>query len=317
MRISVIVPTYRRVADLQRCLAALAGQKRPPDEVLLAVRDSDSQTREFIAGRPDTMIRLRVVDVAEPGVVAAMNAALDVADGEIIALTDDDGAPWPDWLQKIEAAFDADPRLGAVGGRDWQYKGGKLDDGAQANPGQMQWWGRVSAGHHHATAGPAREVAVVKGVNSAYRGALLRAIRFDTRMAGGGAQVHWELSLCLTLRRAGWKVVFDPAIAVDHFPAERFDEDQRNTVNLLAQRNAVANETLILLEHCRGLQRLAFVAWAAAVGTRGATGLLQVPRLALEGKKQTGSVWLATCRGRVAGLHAWWTAKAVYAPPPS
>ncbi|RAG65491.1 hypothetical protein DN536_36710, partial [Burkholderia multivorans] len=28
--------------------------------------------------------------------------------------------------------------------------------------------------------------------------------------------------------RAGWKLMYDPAIAVDHYPAERFDDDRRD-----------------------------------------------------------------------------------------
>ena len=50
----------------------------------------------------------------------------------------------------------------------------------------------------------------------------------------------------LAFRRAGWRLVLDPAIAVDHFPAARFDEDKRAQFSGLAERNAVANETLVL-----------------------------------------------------------------------
>jgi GT2 family glycosyltransferase len=302
MTISVIIPTFRRPAELARCLEAMKKQNRLPDEVLMTVRDIDQETRQFLDSFDPAPINLRIVAVRETGVIAAMNAALAVAAGEIIALTDDDAAPWPDWLERIAAHF-ADPSLAGVGGRDWQYYHGKLHlDGRPTVCGQLSWYGRVSAGHHLAEPGPAYDVVVLKGVNSAYRAALLKPIGFDTRLAGAGAQVHWELSLGLALRRAGWKLVFDPAVAVDHFPAARFDEDQRRVFNRVAQQNAVANETLILVEHFRGMQRVAFLSWALLIGTKASPGLVQLIRSLLRGQAHPGSLWWATQIGRWRGI---------------
>jgi GT2 family glycosyltransferase len=280
----------------------LSHQTRGPDEVIIVARSDDSPTAQIVQESRD--LPLRSVFVSEPGVVAAMNVGLGAALGDIIALTDDDAAPWTDWLARIEQMFESDARLGGVGGKDWQYKGKPLtlDDGAESRSGELQWWGRVIGDHHHATAGPPREVVVVKGVNCGYRTEALRQVGgFDTRLLGGGAQVHWELSLGLAIRRAGWKIVFDPALGVDHFPAERFDEDRRGQFNPEAQRNMVFNETIILCEEFRGIQKAGFLAWAFLIGTRGAPGLLQVPRLLLERRADTISRWTATIAGRIAG----------------
>jgi GT2 family glycosyltransferase len=304
MTSSVVVPTFRRVPELGRCLTALEAQLRPPLEVIVTVRDTDAETREFLAARTFGSLRLRVVEIGVPGVIAAMNAALVVANGEIIALTDDDAAPWPDWLERINAYFEADPKLGGLGGRDWQYYDGKLhiDGVAPKRCGQLQWFGRVSAGHHLAAAGSAYDTQVVKGVNCAYRAAALRPIGFDARLLGSGAQVHWELSLGLAVRRAGWKIVFDPSLAVDHFPAGRYDEDQRKEFNAVAKENATANETLILLDHFRGVRRALFLLWAFLIGTRGAPGLTQMVRLGLTGARSPLRLWRATLAGRWRGI---------------
>jgi cellulose synthase/poly-beta-1,6-N-acetylglucosamine synthase-like glycosyltransferase len=304
MIITLMIPTYRRVPDLRRCLEALTAQRRPADEVIVPVRDIDAETRRFLDSHPFPNLPLRSVQIALPGVVAAMNAALAVATGQIIALTDDDAAPWPDWLERINAYFEADPELGGLGGRDWQYYDGKLhiDGVAPTRCGQLQWFGRVSAGHHLAPPGSAYEAVSVKGVNSAYRAEALKPIGFDTRLAGTGAQVHWELSLGLALCRNGWKILFDPSLGVDHFPAARFDEDERARFNDIAQRNAVANETLILLENLKGLRRIAFLLWAALIGTRAAPGIAQLPRLLALGQKNVAARWSATWRGRLQGI---------------
>jgi len=304
MVISVIVPTYCRVKDLQRCLEALANQSRQADEIIVTVRDTDAHTLDFLHNQSDQRDHLnqrRIVIVTEPGVVAAMNAGLHAARGAVIALTDDDAAPWPDWLSRIEAHFASDPQIAGVGGRDWVYQQGKLDDGNSTNVGQMSWFGRVSAGHHHVVGEP-RDVVVLKGVNCAYRAEPLRAVGFDSRLAGTGAQVSWELSLGLALQRAGWRLVLDPALGVDHFPAPRFDEDQRARFSGLAERNAVANETLVLFEHLRGMQRIAFVFWAILVGTRQAPGFAQVIRLLLTHDRNVLERYWATLRGRWAGI---------------
>lgn len=299
---SVIVPTYRRTAELQRCLAALEQQTRSADEIIVIVRDTDAETMTLLRQHQSSAKTLKAVEVCEVGVVAAMNAGLRAAAGDLIALTDDDAAPWPDWLARMEVHFTADEQLGGVGGRDWVYHDGKLDDGPPvADAGKMSWFGRVMAGHHLA-AGSAREVCVLKGVNSAYRAAPLRQFGFDTRMAGSGAQVHWELALGLAMRRAGWRLLLDPSIGVDHYPAVRYDEDQRRSFNAVSQRNAVANETLVIFEHLRGPARAAFLMWAAIVGTRGAPGLLQVPRLVVLRGPRPIHLWWATLRGRLAGL---------------
>jgi GT2 family glycosyltransferase len=310
--ISVIVPTYLRTHDLERCLQAFSIQTRSADEIIVVVRESDRATLELLAEERWGTLKINVVKVIVPGVVAAMNAGLAVAQGDVIALTDDDAAPWRDWLARIEAHFTMDPQLGGVGGRDWQYKGGHLDDGRSIDAGEMSWFGRVKAGHHWAVGGP-RDVVVLKGVNCAYRAQPLRKIGFDQRMAGTGAQVHWELSLGLTMRREGWKLLFDPAMGVDHFPAQRFDEDQRSQFNALAQRNAVANETLVLFEHLHAARRLTFLAWAGLIGTRAAPGLAQVPRLLCRGERNVIRRWWATLQGRLAGLHSYWSFRALSA----
>ncbi len=291
---------------MKRCLNAIIGQQRQPFEIIVVLRSDDTESLQLLSNFP--VENLRPVFVRVPGVIAAMNAGLAAAQGDIVAFTDDDAAPWPDWLGCIEQLFQDNPQVACVGGRDWQYKGSPLalDDGIETRAGMMQWWGRVIGQHHWAAAGPAREVDVIKGVNCAFRADALRAVGgFDTRLAGTGAQVHWEMAVCLALKRAGWKVLFDPSLGVDHFPAARFDEDQRGLYNSLAQRNMVYNETLVLVEHLRGIRRVAFVVWAFLIGTRGAPGLVQVPRLMLLlRQRHAGRRWIATVAARSAGLIA-------------
>lgn len=60
--------------------------------------------------------RVRYVQLQDRGLSLARNAALAMVAGSVVAFTDDDCEPRPDWLQTLAAAFLADPELGLVGG---------------------------------------------------------------------------------------------------------------------------------------------------------------------------------------------------------
>jgi cellulose synthase/poly-beta-1,6-N-acetylglucosamine synthase-like glycosyltransferase len=299
-----VIPSYRRPKDLARCLDALKKQKRPADEILVVVRDTDTETWTFVQTLNPAFLPLRTATVSVSGVVAAMNAGMDAACGDIIAFTDDDAAPHSDWLERIETHFLSDTNIGGVGGRDWVYHGTQLEEGERQLVGQVQWFGRV-IGEHHLGVGEAREVDVLKGVNMSFRRSAIGQMHFDPRMRGTGAQVHFELAFSLSLKRAGWKLIYDPKVAVDHYPAQRFDEDQRNRFNDIALINAVHNETLVLLEHLPPAQRTAFLIWATLVGTRDSLGFLQGLRFLPKERALAGQKLLASLRGRWQAWDTW------------
>jgi len=280
--------------------------------VIVVVRDSDAATWEFLAQFYSPNLLLDIVTVSVPGVVAALNAGLDVVKGDIISITDDDAAPHPDWLEKINAHFLRQSALGGVGGRDWIYEGGNsshishpaknLDKNLTV--GKLQWFGRV-IGNHHLGYGAAREVDVLKGVNMSFRTLAIGKLRFDQRMRGTGAQVHFEMAFTLALKRAGWQIIYDPNIAVDHYPAVRFDEDQRHKFNQMAVINLVHNETLVLLEHLSLVRRIVFLLWAVLVGTRDSFGLLQWCRFFPSFGQLANEKLQASLRGRWEGYQTW------------
>jgi GT2 family glycosyltransferase len=72
MKITVLVPTFRRPDDLTRCLAALERQHRAPDEVVVVVRPDDHASHACL----DAHVALKrlplvVAPVELPGQVAA------------------------------------------------------------------------------------------------------------------------------------------------------------------------------------------------------------------------------------------------------
>lgn len=295
MQISVLIPTHRRPQELHRCLEALKKQERRADQIVVTVREDDAETEAFLAAYHAAPFSIKIVRLSALGVIAAMNAGLAEVTGDIVALTDDDTVPFPDWLARIDAHFAAGPKVGGVGGRDWLAH----DQRNAAVVGKVQWCGRL-IGNHHQGYGPAREVDTLKGVNCAYQVEPLRTIGFDTRLRGTGAQVHWELSLGLAMKNAGWQLIYDPEVALDHITGPRFDEDttHRGIFNKGGTSNAAYNETLILLTFLSPIRKIAFVAWAFLLGTWGAPGVLQIPRLIARRDQDFWHRMLATYAGR-------------------
>lgn len=266
----------------------------------MVVRDTDAETWQFLAQFNAHNLPLHTVKVTQPGVIAALNAGLAAVEGDIVSITDDDAAPHPDWLERITAHFICDRCIGGLGGRDWIHHGSKLEDESRLVVGQLQWFGRV-IGNHHLGVGEPREVDILKGVNMSFRTQAIGQLRFDERMRGTGAQVHFEMAFTLTLKRAGWKIIYDPNVAVDHYPAQRFDEDQRNNFNEIAFINLVHNETLVLLEHLPFIRRIVFLFWAIFVGTCDSLGLVQWLRFLPSQRQLAGKKLLASWRGRWQG----------------
>lgn len=299
MKVSVIVPTYRRPDDLARCLSALLCQARTPVQIVVVARADDDETHACL----DAHVALRVlpVEVAivdEPGQVAALNRGLDAATGDVIAITDDDAAPRSDWLARIAAAFEADPQLGALGGRDWVHEGARVLDGERELVGKIQRSGRI-VGNHHLGVGQAREVDLLKGANMSYRRAAIGDLRFDRRLRGKGAQTHNDMAFSLSVKRAGWKLVYDPRVAVDHYPAPRPGDDPRNAQTLASIRNAAFNLHLILRAHLPPLHRETAWWWYALIGTRVYPGLLHTLLGALETRSPSAVIarWRAVRTG--------------------
>ena len=310
MIITVLIPTYHRTRDLVRCLEALRDQSRAADEILLVVRDTDSETRDLLARREHSTLPLRTVEVMEPGSGTARNAGLATAQGEIIAFTDDDSAPRPDWLARIEKHFLADPEVGGVGGRDWIYYDDQVNNGAREIVGKVRWFGRIIANHHLGVGGP-REVDILKGVNMSYRRAALHHIRFDERLLeAGGVQSVEDYLFSMEVKRAGWKLIYDPAVAVDHYQAPRFEahrsfEASRESFNSTAVSSRAHNQTLMLLERFSPLQRLVFILWALLVGSRNAFGLVQWLRFFPREGRVARDKLRAALKGRLEGYKTW------------
>lgn len=285
MTFSVVIATFRRPASLENCLLGLERQNRKPEEVVIVIQERDLETQALLNGRaPGAAIK--VVRITESGVVRQYNAGVDAAMGDIITFIDDDAIARPDWLMRIEQHFAADPALGGVGGRDVVTENGEILSGRAHEVGVVRWFGRV-VGNHHLEIPEIKTVDILKGVNMSFRRTAIGDARFDTNLRGSGAQTCCEMGLSFDVGNRGWRLLYDPEVVVDHYPAPRFDADKRGVPEDSALANNAYNFYSTLRRHMRpGMRRQAALAWALWIGTRKMPGILRgiVSRLKRDGR---------------------------------
>lgn len=111
--VSVVVPVRDGAAVLPGCLDALAAQRDAPPFDVVVVDNGSRDASEAVA-RSHPVVG-RVVVETRPGSYAARNAGVAAARGRVVAFTDADCRPAPDWLrQGLAALDDADLVGGAV-----------------------------------------------------------------------------------------------------------------------------------------------------------------------------------------------------------
>ena len=108
VKISVVIPTYRRPALLQSCLKALAAQHFDPDdyEVIVVSDGFDAATQAVVRQWQAQHSSFCYYHLpCKKGPAAARNLGWRQARGPLVAFTDDDCLPDPGWLRGFAAAY--------------------------------------------------------------------------------------------------------------------------------------------------------------------------------------------------------------------
>jgi GT2 family glycosyltransferase len=256
---------------------------------MVIVRQEDLETQELLRSYDSRALPVREVRVYLPGAVAARNAGLDVATTDIVAIIDDDTEPHPEWLTRVMDNFLRDPQLGGLGGRDRCFGNGKFNDAQEAIVGKLTWYGNP-IGNHHLGFGSIREVDFLKGANMSFRTEAVGDVRFDSRLKGTGAQPSEDGTFSVAVRNQGWKIAYDPAAIVEHFPAER--SDVRHYVGVQAVSDPKPywefcyNQVVMVWYAMTPVGRVIFFCWSCLVGSGVFPGLVQAirftPRLGVQ-----------------------------------
>lgn len=288
MRVSVIVPSRERHADLVRCLESLRGLTGV-DHELIVVLQGDLQAPLGVVDllNPD---RDTVVHQEGAGKCRALNEGIRRSRGDLFAFTDDDCTVPPDWLERGLMDLQSEPRTGIVTGSAVARPHDERLEyvPAYAPRGRRLRRGRAATWH----------IGGLGGNLFVRRGVFDRVGLFDEQL-GPGARFHSSEDQDLTNRalRAGFAVQFDPALAVTHWggrtyaagAAARLLRQYSYGIGALAAKDVRLGDLAALYPVLRELGAEARSSISCALGRR------QTPLVAR-------SPWLA--RGFAAGLVA-------------
>lgn len=109
--LSVVIPTYNRAGDLERCLIALSKQTFHNFETIIIDNGCTDNTIDMLQ-----KYKVKVVKDAARNVTHLFNVGWRNADADFIAFTNDDAQPDENWLRNILDTFKVYSEAGAVGG---------------------------------------------------------------------------------------------------------------------------------------------------------------------------------------------------------
>ena len=112
--VSVVIPVYNGVKNIDYCLQALLKLEYPPEkrEIIIVDNNSTDNTPELISHYPVQLASEHEIQTS----YAARNRGIQLARGEIVAFADSDCMPDPSWLKCIAQAF-IDPQIAGVAGK--------------------------------------------------------------------------------------------------------------------------------------------------------------------------------------------------------
>jgi len=210
--VTVIVPTLNRGGFLVDCLRDLVAQTYRPLEILVIDQSSEADTSvDAIVREHHNMIEHRRVNFR--GLPRARNFGWNHARYDMLIYVDDDTRFGPDFVSSHVDAM-KEPGVGLVAGAVDTISG-RVD--ASATPGVYRRW--TATPLRGFAAEIRREADHAAGCNfSVRRSAMEKAGGFDERLSTGPA-LYEETDLCLRVKSAGYRIVFDGRARLTHLVA--------------------------------------------------------------------------------------------------
>jgi glycosyltransferase involved in cell wall biosynthesis len=216
--LSLIICTRNRCGQLVRCFETIQRLKFERSWELIIVDNGSTDAtavviQEFVKAAP-----FPILYVLQPklGLGSARNAGLAAASGEILAFTDDDCYPAPDFLSRVWSAFE-DPSLGYVTGRILLHVSADLPIGTNAStePVTFRRKSFINPGG-------------VQGANMAFRREVLDEIGgFDPLFGAGSLFPAEDLDAASRACAAGWNGQYCPDVVVRHHHGRRAPDSAR------------------------------------------------------------------------------------------
>ncbi|MGA8407240.1 MAG: glycosyltransferase [Candidatus Acidiferrales bacterium] len=196
-RVTVLIPAYNEQAAIVETVTAALSCDYPKLEVLVVDDGSTDRTAELVRVNFSHDPRVRLINQSNHGKPAALNHGLAEATGEIIISIDGDTIVDAEAIPRLVRHF-ANPKVGAVAGNVKVMN-------------RNRWLTRWQALEYITSQNLEKRafdllncIPVVPGAVGAWRTDLLRA-----NHGFSGDTVAEDTDLTLTIRRNGWKILYD------------------------------------------------------------------------------------------------------------
>jgi glycosyltransferase involved in cell wall biosynthesis len=214
--ISIIICTKDRAADLDVCLTHLKDQTCKPLEIIVVDNGSSTNATENVCRKYDVCY----VREDRIGLDIARNTGIRVAQGSIVAYTDDDTLPHPHWVDEISKTF-LNPGVDAMTGlviaasleteaevifeKYWPFNRGYLPKSYDRN----------FFNTHLKSGPPVWEIGA--GANMAFRKKAFQEVGyFDERLDAGAAGCNGDSEMWYRLLAHGNIIQYNPLAVVQH-----------------------------------------------------------------------------------------------------
>jgi GT2 family glycosyltransferase/uncharacterized coiled-coil DUF342 family protein len=246
--VSVLIILWNQAHLTLRCLRKLHTELQNyadlSMEIVLVDNASSDQTSTLLS-RIDGIRVLR--NTSNVGFLVACNQAAAAASGRALLLLNNDAFVRPGAITAAMATLEEQADVGAVGGRLI------LPSGQLQEAGSIVWSDGSTLGYGRGLDPEAAEVMFRRDVDYC-SGAFFMTRRALWEQLGGFDEVYRpayyeEADYCMRLREAGFRVVFDPRVAVDHY---EFGSEVKKGDSHVAM---VRNRNLFYDRHAKILQK--------------------------------------------------------------
>ena len=207
--VSIIIPTCNRPFLLKHCIEHVLAQPYARKEIIVVDSSSNDESEGVVAQYSEVIsVRIRGQRHNRP---QAKNQGMTYASGDIIAFVDDDAMVEPGWLDALINTY-RDETVGGVGGRIIQVPKPHCDLITGSPILSIRPSGQAIIENLGSFSTKQVEVDWLPGGNMSFRRKALEQVGgFDPAYTLTNAREDMDFSL--RVKRAGWRLVFNPAMA--------------------------------------------------------------------------------------------------------
>lgn len=224
--VSVIIPVFNDSAKLKICLQKLEIQTYSQElyEIIVVDNNSTENIREVATEFAGVKITIE----QKQGSYAARNKGIAIAKGEIIAFTDSDCIPAPDWIERGVETLQTTPNCGLVGGKiELVFKEQKKPNGAELfdSLNCLQQKHYIEQKHYGATANVFTYKEILETVGL-----------FNTNLKSGG-DLEWGRRVFA----AGYQQVYGENVRIAHPARSSLQELKKKFTRLVEGKYVLHN----------------------------------------------------------------------------